>query len=195
MKARKKAAVRHAKRILLIEDDPTQLEILREFFVEDGYEVETGTDGKEAKEKFLRNPHDLIVLDVVMPQFDGFHFLDTVGHPLPPVFVITGYDHIRGPTAYEKGAYIVFRKPLNMDELLAAAKRHLGGANPSDPTPLPELTVRELQVLKLIAKGHTTQEVATLLNISAQTVFVFRKNIKRKFAGMNFIQICAKFRG
>lgn len=195
MTVRKKVAAPAPKLVLIVEDDATQLEILKELFVKDGYQVVTSTNGNEAKEKFTRHSPDLIVLDVVMPQFDGFYFLDNVGQPLPPVFVITGYDHIHGTDAYTKGAFIVFRKPLNIDEMLAAAKRHLSGANSSESAPFPELTDREKQVLRLIAKGHSTREVAQLLNISTHTVFVFRKNIKRKFGGMSFIQICTKYRG
>jgi len=194
MTARKKTAAIPLKRVLIVEDDDTQREILAEIFTREGYEVETSGDGDDAKEKLARHPADLIILDVVMPNFDGFYFLDNAQKPLPPVFVITGYNHIRGTEAYDKGAFIVFRKPLNIDEMLAAVKRHLGGAGPTDAAPLPELTERETQVLKLIAKGHSTQEVAELLNISTQTVFVFRKNIKRKFCGLSFIQIFARYR-
>ena len=190
--ARKKKHM--GKLILIVEDDKTQREILREIFELEGFRVDEAEDGAKAIERIHKNPPDLIVLDAVLPQFDGLHVIASTPQPAPPIFVITGYDHIVSASCYEFGATIVFRKPLNVDEMVAAAKRHLGELPSDTPKEMPDLTDRERQVLTLIAAGNSTQDVAKMLDISVQTVFVFRKNIKRKFGGISFIQICARFR-
>lgn len=182
------------KLVLIVEDDKTQREILREIFELEGFRVDLAEDGASAMERLQKNPPDLMVLDAVLPQLDGMRVIASMPQPAPPVFVITGYDHIVSASCYEIGATIVFRKPLNVDEMVAAAKRHVGETPSGVVHELPELTDRERQVLTLIAAGNSTQDVAKMLDISVQTVFVFRKNIKRKFGGISFIQICARFR-
>ena len=182
------------KRVLIVEDDPTQLAILQELFTQEGFQVETASRGEQAKKILDVTSPDLVVLDAVLPQFDGLRLLNSVAESATPVFIITGFNHILGTSCYENGAAIVFRKPFDPKELIAAAKRHLTKPAGETTRKFPQLTERETQVLKLIAEGNSTHDVAKLLNISVATVFVFRKNIKRKFGGMSFIQICAKYR-
>ena len=60
------------KRILLVDDSPTELEFMRKAVADGGYELMTASNGDEAIKKCVQYKPDLILLDVVMPVKDGF---------------------------------------------------------------------------------------------------------------------------
>lgn len=60
------------KRILIAEDRPASLELIRTVLESAGYEVIDAVDGQEAVEKASENPVDLVLLDLQMPKIDGF---------------------------------------------------------------------------------------------------------------------------
>ncbi len=60
------------RRILVADDDEDIVELLRYNLEQSGYIVETALDGQQAVEQAIQNPPDLIILDVMMPQMDGF---------------------------------------------------------------------------------------------------------------------------
>jgi twitching motility two-component system response regulator PilH len=60
------------RKILVVEDSPTQLKLTVEALGGQGYEILTAMDGKEALEKVLNDKPELVLLDVVMPVMDGF---------------------------------------------------------------------------------------------------------------------------
>jgi CheY-like chemotaxis protein len=69
-------------KILMIDDDPDDLDVFSSFIetLDKGTNVESASDGHEAIEKLLANdsPVDLILLDLNMPKYDGFYFLETL---------------------------------------------------------------------------------------------------------------------
>jgi PAS domain S-box-containing protein len=80
--------------ILVVEDDPTTRKILRIMLEQEGWSVSTAPDGQIALETIKEKIPDLILLDLIMPQMDGFEFLEAL-RQLPqglavPVLVITG---------------------------------------------------------------------------------------------------------
>ncbi|OGW87531.1 MAG: hypothetical protein A3A81_03165 [Omnitrophica bacterium RIFCSPLOWO2_01_FULL_45_10b] len=66
------------KHILLVDDEPEILEMLGSFFLESGFKVTTGRNGFEALEQMYRSKPDIILLDLFMPQMDGFGFLNAM---------------------------------------------------------------------------------------------------------------------
>ena len=65
-------------RILYIEDDPTAREYIRKGLAEHGYAVDVAEDAKGGIERALRDPFDLLILDVMLPDSDGFEILRTL---------------------------------------------------------------------------------------------------------------------
>ena len=58
--------------ILLVDDTPTNLEVLVDYFADSGFDVSVATNGEKALKQIEANPPDLILLDVMMPGIDGF---------------------------------------------------------------------------------------------------------------------------
>ena len=120
--------------VLAIDDDPNDLEILRENLSEAGFHVVGAASGDEgiAKARALRP--DVITLDVMMPNKDGWQVLydlkaDPATHDIP-VIMLTIVD--RKPLGYQLGATEYLLKPFDTDAVLDALRRvtHLTGGQP-----------------------------------------------------------------
>lgn len=66
------------KKVLLIEDEGSLVNILRERLLEEGYEVAVAVQGEEGLHKMQTEKPDLVLLDIILPRLDGFVFLKKV---------------------------------------------------------------------------------------------------------------------
>ena len=113
---------RELLRILYIEDDPTAREYIHKGLSEHGYTVDVAGDAKSGVESALRGPYDLLILDVMLPDSDGFEILRSLrekGVPTPVLYLSARgdvADRIRG---LNLGADDYLVKPFAFAELLA----------------------------------------------------------------------------
>ncbi|SRR5579885_1772948 len=118
--------------ILIVEDEPATLDVLRVFLEHEGYETAAARDGREAIH-FLRRrgPPALILLDLAMAGMDGVGFMDALArHPEwagVPVVVLTGDRAVSADEVQALGADVLLRKPASPEELLAAVDRYSWG--------------------------------------------------------------------
>lgn len=113
--------------ILIVDDQPRNVEFLEKFLFSRGYETVKASSGKEALEKVAGNRIDLILLDVMMPGMSGFEVLEKLRADrrtrFIPVVMITGLtetgDRIK---AIEAGCDDFISKPFDTCELLARVK-------------------------------------------------------------------------
>jgi DNA-binding response OmpR family regulator len=112
-----------AKRILLADDDPGVREMLGRVLESENYGVTYAKNGREASAKFSTDPPDLVLLDLNMPDRDGWAAfrLMNVSHPMLPVIVITARPN-QYPQANELGVDGLMEKPLNLPILLQAIR-------------------------------------------------------------------------
>jgi len=107
------------KKILIVDDDRSILDSLTKLLRNEGYDIVTAGDGRQAAEKLLNEHIDLLLLDVGLPDRDGWLtlvWLDQVKIPCP-VIVITGRINQRAQ-AEKFGADALMEKPLNVPCLL-----------------------------------------------------------------------------
>ena len=108
------------KRLLVVDDDPDLLAMLRLWLEQEAYAVETATDGREALDLLWRKSFDCVLLDIRMPVMDGWAVLEALqSTPVAaPVIVasahLTAADHQR---ALELGATASIDKPFDTPEL------------------------------------------------------------------------------
>jgi DNA-binding response OmpR family regulator len=109
-------------RVLVVDDDPEVVDAVGEALQDDGYRVETATDGASALKSVLEAPPDLIVLDVRMPNLNGWEFCEIVrrqSHTRDvPVLFLTACTDVRDQiTAMQVGGSDHLPKPFRLEAL------------------------------------------------------------------------------
>ena len=119
------------KLIVVIDDDPAMLELYSLVIQKEGFRVETAADGDEGLGKIKRLKPDLVVLDLMMPRYDGFHVLkDMQNGELSsiPVVVVTGrYTGADADRMLRKESRVVevLLKPVKTPILISVLRREL----------------------------------------------------------------------
>jgi DNA-binding response OmpR family regulator len=124
-------------KILVVDDDPDIVRLLKYFLEAKGRQVQTASTGAEALELFKREPPDLVILDVMLPGMDGWAVLQKIRESSQvPVLMLTGKD---APTDKAKGllsgADDYIAKPFDLAELeariVAVMRRYKPSARPA----------------------------------------------------------------
>ncbi|WP_423801981.1 response regulator transcription factor [Neobacillus sp. SAB-20_R2A] len=115
------------KKILIIEDDLDIGELQQDYLEIDGYEVELQTSGKEGLKRALNKDYDLLIIDIMLPEVDGFEICKQVRAVKNiPILIVSAkkedIDKIRG-LGLGADDYII--KPFSPSELVARVKAHL----------------------------------------------------------------------
>jgi len=123
--------------ILVVDDDHEILRMVNRLFELEGYDVITAADGKCAMALMKEREPDLIVLDIMMPELNGFQVLDLVRqHSDIPIIMLTARSEVTTlHNALALGADDYIKKPFHTRELLARvrAKLRRGGSGVSPP--------------------------------------------------------------
>ncbi|NJL02730.1 MAG: response regulator [Spirulinaceae cyanobacterium SM2_1_0] len=207
------------KRILVVDDDKTLRDVLTEYLQKEGYQVEDASSGAEGLKAFGKNPPDLVVSDVMMPEMDGLEFCRTLrstpSGQLVPFIFLSGMDElddrVRG---HSMGADDYITKPFEIRELLAKIEVQLershrihseiirmiqqvasnGGdgeaaAEPHTPPEPLPLTPAEERVFWEVIQGYTNKQISDRLFISPRTVQSHLSNILGKLQLDNRAQL------
>ena len=160
------------------------------------------SDGEEALKNALRLKPDIVVLDSSMPKMDGIEAAERIKENLPDTAIIILSDHASESyviTALKIGVEGFLSKEADISELSAAIKsicngksaidqmtaykiisRMIGNDEDNYKMSLDTLHSRELEVLRMAAKGMTNKEIADILFLSYRTVQTHFTNIFRK---------------
>ncbi|HAG09393.1 MAG TPA: DNA-binding response regulator [Desulfotomaculum sp.] len=126
------------KSILIVDDEPRLLRLVKVNLLASGYEADTATDGKTALEMLESTSYDLLILDIMLPgQFNGFEVCKRIREFSDiPVIMLTGkareQDRVRG---FDAGADDYITKPFSVEELLLRVKAVLRRTHPSEEFP------------------------------------------------------------
>ena len=117
-----------ATRVLIAEDEKNIVESLSFILKREGYEVSAIFDGGEVIDSVTANPPDIVILDVMLPQTNGFEILKRLrGTPqisTLPVIVITAKGQAQDrATAANLGADVFLSKPFSNKDIVAEVKR------------------------------------------------------------------------
>lgn len=187
------------KRILVIDDDAKLRQHYAELLKLEGFEVTEARNGREGVACARRDPPDLVLCDITMPEMNGHRVLETLrAEPrtasVPFVFLTGWSEREDFRTGMNLGADDYLTKPVVPDELIAAIRARLrrseaaapargrrAGAAEEKPQHLEALglTPREAEVLFWVARGKTNDEIATVLGIGLTTV---KKHLESTYA-------------
>jgi DNA-binding NarL/FixJ family response regulator len=184
------------KRILVIEDQPVMRRNIQTILEMEGFEVVAADNGKKGLEAARKNPPDLILCDVMMPELDGYGVLaalrqDPGTATIPFIFLTAKGEKTDLRTGMNLGADDYLAKPVSSEELIAAVSarfhrqqahdQHLErelseahGFNPDFASAKPletlGLTEREAEVLLWVAQGKSNGDIAIILGMAEATV-------------------------
>jgi len=118
------------KRVLVVDDTPENLQFLV-VLLKDKYAVVAATSGQKAIEIAKNSKPDLILLDIIMPQMDGYEVCrllksEPVTSSIPVVFVTSKNDVFDDTIGYSVGASEYLTKPIEPDLLIATVEAYLG---------------------------------------------------------------------
>ena len=169
------------RKILIVEDDPNIVDILKFNFIKEGYNVFVAMDGAEGLELALSEQPDLILLDVMLPKMDGFEVCRRVREKAStPIIMLTAREEeVDKVLGLELGADDYITKPFSIRELTARVKANLRRTSIDTPKTSPdpantiisgelvinveryevqkrgktiEITLREFELLKFLAQ-------------------------------------------
>lgn len=185
----KDTSIRENKRLLLIDDDPNLILLVKDYLEFRGYEVITAGNGREALEVLEQEMPDMIICDVMMPEMDGIAFVQHVREDprtnwIPVLFLSAkgqSQDRVKG---LNTGADVYMVKPFEPEELVAQVESSLKqsrrlldrpakGAETGPKIHVPptvELTPTELKVVQYVSQGMANREIAEEMNVSQRTI-------------------------
>ncbi len=167
--------------------------------------------GREVLNFLEQNETDVVLMDITMPEMNGIEATKQISAQYDNVKVLAismydEYDYIQ--SILKAGAFGYILKDADKEELLIAIRKLLQGKNYYSDKVLakitskvayerkaeegkiayePTLTKRELEVIGLVAKEYTNQEIADMLNVSHRTVDTHKRNLLKKLKVKNVV--------
>ena len=198
------------KKIIVIDDHPVIVVAIKACLEKTGdlSVVNVSDNGQDGLEKIKQHQPDLVVLDLFLPKTDGLGMIRRIKavNDKIKVLVLTGHEEgLYAAKASEEGANGFVTKSKEMHEIVNTVRALLAGYNcfpaehliaaqnrggygkPGDA--LASLTVRELAIMRYIAKGYSNKEIAGMFFISQKTVSTYKARVLTKLKLKNSIGI------
>jgi two-component system nitrate/nitrite response regulator NarL len=182
-------------RVVIVEDQTVFRQMLAELLIMDQFEVVAElAEGKNALATVEQLKPDLVIVDLMLPDVSGTSLIEALRdtHPETKLLVVTAQKRPQVVLeVFRLNVDGIVTKVASLDELREAAKRVCAGKKfycdktsellrESAQRPSVSLSPREEQIVRLVAKGMSSKEIASALNISPKTVSNHRLRISQK---------------
>ena len=156
-------------RILIVDDVQMNLDLMKEILSEKGYQIATAINGKSAIAKARAHKFDLILLDVVLPDIDGFEVcahLKSISQTqdIPIIFLTAKREKDNIIKGFQLGAVDYIPKPFSKEELLARVNLHLTLRKTQDELIRSKEWAEEAAKAKAIFLANISHEIRTPMN-------------------------------
>ena len=190
--------------VLLIDDELINIKILSDV-LKDEYDVVFATGGEEGVCRAIESKPDIILLDIMMPEMDGYEVCDRLRNDartatIPVVFVTALGSTAQEVRGLDSGAIDYVTKPINGDIVKARIRNHLKYKQAVLTSMIPEqlvdramdsMTERQREIFEWVKKGKTNWEIAKIIGCSEENVKYHMKNILRILGSYNRTQAVA----
>ncbi len=156
-------------KILVIDDERSIRNTLREILEYEGYQIDDASDGATALQKASEEKYDVILCDIKMPQMDGMEVLDKLlSMSDTPVVMISGHGNIETAVdAIKRGAYDFIAKPLDLNRLLITIRNAMEKSSLVKETR--NLKRKVSRTYEMIGESEPMQQIRDMINRVAQT--------------------------
>ncbi|WP_439649404.1 response regulator transcription factor [Lentibacillus daqui] len=153
-----------AERILIVEDEAKIARVIQLELEHEGYTVEIARDGRKGLDKVKQNHHDLVLLDIRLPELNGLEVLRRIrksGNTLPVILLTARNSTPDKVSGLDQGADDYISKPFEIEELLARIRACLRTHDKftednHDVLEIEDLTVNR-KTREVIRKGHAIE--------------------------------------
>lgn len=178
-------------KILIVDDEEGIRSIIREYCENSQYEVEEAPSGKEALDKLINNNYDLMVLDIMMPEMDGFSMLKECpkSKRVPTIILSARSDEYDKLSGFDLGIDDYLTKPFSPKELLARIKAILNR------------TIKEMKesytykTLSISTPSHTVKIDNKIINLTPKEFDVLVYLVNNKNLAITREQLLSKVWG
>jgi DNA-binding NtrC family response regulator len=156
--------------ILIIDDERSIRNVLKEILNNEGYKTDEAADGEEGFKKFTTQTYSLVICDIKMPKMDGLEFLQkaTEMNPDIPIIMISGHGNIETAVeAVKKGAFDYIAKPPDLNRLLITIRNALDKTVLVKETKTLKRRVNKVQ--EMIGNSEAIQKIKTTIDKVAPT--------------------------
>ena len=109
-------------KILVVDDEEYIRDVIVTYLNNEGYQTDQAEDGNDAFNMLLKNKYDLMVLDIMMPDMDGFTLLSKLDNKIPTIILSARGEEVDKLTGFDKGIDDYLCKPFSPKELVARCK-------------------------------------------------------------------------
>lgn len=178
-------------KILVVDDEELIRDVIKEYLEANNYTVEEASNGIEALEKLENNKYDLLILDIMMKELDGFSMLDRLDKSkMIPTIVLSArgeeYDKLHG---FDLGIDDYLTKPFSPKELVARVKAILNRSSKNLPT------LYKYKTLEINFSAHTVKIDNDFINLTPKEFEILSYLIKNKNIAISREQLLSKLWG
>ena len=178
-------------KILVVDDETRIREVIKEYCAANHFTTDEAASGKEALKKLQTNTYDFMVLDIMMPEMDGYTLLEELPKEKRiPTLVLSArgeeFDKLRG---FELGIDDYLTKPFSPKELIARIKAIYNRSNQNLPN------IYKLNTLELNFSAHTLKIDNKLINVTPKEFEILTYLIKNKGIAISREQLLSRLWG
>lgn len=178
-------------KILIVDDEDMIREVIKEYSEDAGYQTDEAENGKIALKKINKNTYDLLILDIMMPEMDGFTVLKNIPkEKMIPTIVLSArgeeYDKLNG---FDLGIDDYLTKPFSPKELIARIKAVLKRTQKKLPT------LYRYKTLEVNFSAHTLKIDDKIINITPKEFEILTYLIENKDIAISREQLLSKLWG
>lgn len=159
-------------KILIVDDEKSIRNTLRDILEFEKYEVDEAADGMECLVKLKQNKYDVLVMDIKMPKMDGMEALERIQLLTPdtPVVMISGHANIdTAVEAVKKGAFDFISKPPDLNRLLITIRNAMDKSSLISETRVLKKKVSQSKVQQIIGDSDPIDKIKETIELVAPT--------------------------
>lgn len=178
-------------KIFVVDDEKLIRDVIKEYLISENYEVDEASSGKIALNKINNNDYDLLVLDIMMPEMDGFTMLENldIKKHIPTIILSARGEEFDKLHGFDLGIDDYLTKPFSPKELVARIKAILKRSNKSNTT------LYKYNTLEVNFSAYTLKIDNSIINITPKEFEILSYLIRNKDIAISREQLLSNLWG